>query len=225
MAWLSINPWQPRSMNRSRRAARVRQLWILGLLIPATACLRSPTAPTPVSATSTAAVGPVFTNQTVNLDAKVNNAANPVEIFLEAGTYTVTPVGTDQGGAWDAWNPWGPTTCTDVTGCLFELPRKTGWLHSYEVLSPHLYSVSVDGKPLAPSPVTPTGVQSYFFKSGSSGHYVIVAEKIYPDARTALSAAHFSMFTITNAGVIGFLIPDQTVVDNVGGVSLQVASQ
>lgn len=210
---------------RTRRIARPIRLSVLGLLLVTIACGRGPTAPTPLSTTPAASVGSVPTSRIVNLDSKVNNAANPVEILLEAGSYTVTPVGTAQGGAWDAWNAWGPTSCADATGCPFELPRKTGWIHSYEVRSSHLDNVTVDGRPLSPSSVMPSGTRSYFFKSGSSGHYEVVADRIFPDASIALAAAYPSTFTIASAGMVEFLIPDQTPSDNVGGVSLLVASQ
>jgi len=43
---------------------------------------------------------------TVNVDAYSDGYNSPVELQLDAGTYTVTPVP----GQYTAWSPWGSTT-------------------------------------------------------------------------------------------------------------------
>jgi hypothetical protein len=68
----------------------------------------------------------------VDIDARTNGPASPVQTFLLAGTYTVTPIGTVDGGAFDAWNAWGSTTCSDPNGCQRTDPSTVrGWLTTY----------------------------------------------------------------------------------------------
>ena len=42
----------------------------------------------------------------INIDARSKSSANPVEIFLEAGTYNVEPIGIAAGGLYDSWIAW-----------------------------------------------------------------------------------------------------------------------
>lgn len=47
----------------------------------------------------------------VNINARANSQANPVEVFLEAGTYQANPIGTEDRGTYDAWTAWSSTNC------------------------------------------------------------------------------------------------------------------
>ncbi|KHD05126.1 hypothetical protein PN36_30290 [Candidatus Thiomargarita nelsonii] len=48
------------------------------------------------------------------MNAQTNNASNPIQVFLESGTYIVEPIGTDKGGTYNAWNAWGLNTSGTV---------------------------------------------------------------------------------------------------------------
>ncbi len=44
---------------------------------------------------------------TININARTNDAANPVVSFFTAGEYDVIPIGKADGGLYNAWNAWG----------------------------------------------------------------------------------------------------------------------
>ena len=58
----------------------------------------------------------------VNIDATTNGPANPVVVYMNAGTYNVTPIGIADGGAYNAWLGWS----------VVQLPDK-GWLNQYTI--------------------------------------------------------------------------------------------
>ena len=89
--------------------------------------------------------------QIVDINSRANNLANPVEIFLDAGTYSVEPIGAEDGGAFNSWSAWSRTTCNDPERCLRTSPTTfTGWLNEYHVISPDITAVAVDGTELTP---------------------------------------------------------------------------
>ncbi len=67
----------------------------------------------------------------INLNALSNTTTNPVSLSLTAGTYNITPIGTADGGDYNAWNAWGHTSGCDSSGanCI------TGWLNRYSLSS------------------------------------------------------------------------------------------
>lgn len=67
----------------------------------------------------------------VNLDA--HNSSNLVKMYLDAGTYDVTPIGKADGGDWNSWNAWGGSV-TDGTG----------WINSYTLSSDQFQPATVD---------------------------------------------------------------------------------
>lgn len=68
----------------------------------------------------------------VGIDALLNTTGNPITIQFAAGTYDVIPIGTADGGAYDAWNAWGGlVTDCDATGANCT----TGWLNNYSLAS------------------------------------------------------------------------------------------
>jgi len=67
----------------------------------------------------------------VNINSVTNHDGNPVSIFFNAGTYDVTPIGVDNGGAFNAWNAWSYVAGCDSNGenCSY------GWLNRYYIYS------------------------------------------------------------------------------------------
>jgi hypothetical protein len=158
----------------------------------------------------------------IDVNATVNNTANPVFVSLAAGAYSVTPVGISGGGAYDAWNAWGSTNCAVSTGCPQTIPTTfIGWKSSYDVVSDAITAVSVSGSPLAPVAAEQFG--SYWLVSGSEPHrYHVDNETVYPAAPDALANAESSQFTVSTSGLVGFAIHDGFLNDNLGGMSLEV---
>ena len=76
------------------------------------------------------AATPAAAEWIVDLDASVHSHASPVLLELPAGTWSITPVGPDEGGAFDAWHPWGWNQGCDGSGTC-----ERGWGHSYEFRS------------------------------------------------------------------------------------------
>lgn len=66
----------------------------------------------------------------VNLNALTTTTANPVELNLTAGTYTVTPFE----GNYTSWNAWGPTAGCDNNGANCT----RGWINNYSINTPEL---------------------------------------------------------------------------------------
>jgi PEP-CTERM motif len=53
----------------------------------------------------------------VNLDGLVNDfGSDPKLVFLTPGTYTITPIGVADGGAYDSWSAWSANSGCDVNG-------------------------------------------------------------------------------------------------------------
>ena len=163
----------------------------------------------------------------VNINSRVNYLGNPVDIFLDAGTYTVTPTGTTDSGAYNAWNPWSRTSCTDPVGCLLTSPTTvTGWMNRYEVISSDISAVGVDGIALEPVDTVPNPTtESFFLSSPTETRYSVTDIMVYPDALAALAMAKPSTFTLSTAGMVGFSINDILPLgDNTGGISLNIVS-
>jgi hypothetical protein len=67
-------------------------------------------------------------------------------LLLEAGTYQLTSIGIPEGGLFNAWNPWSVTTCETMGGCARTYKTTVkGWLNGYEVKSPFISSVRING--------------------------------------------------------------------------------
>ena len=43
----------------------------------------------------------------VNINARINGKTNPIILYLDAGTYNVTPIGINDGGLYNAWDYYG----------------------------------------------------------------------------------------------------------------------
>ncbi len=146
----------------------------------------------------------------INLNAGTNNASNPVQVFLESGTYIVEPIGTDNGGTYNAWNAWGSTTCSDTNGCPTTSPTTwTGWLNSYNFSSQDISAVTVDDTPI----------------DAENSVYSVVQKFVYPDELSALAVAPSSVFTLNTSGTVEFYIndPSSELSNNLGGISRQIS--
>ena len=165
--------------------------------------------------------------QIVNIDSRVNDVQHAVEVVLDAGTYSVTPIGTNEGGAFNAWNAWGFTTCTDVNGCPQTVPTTfEGWLNRYWVSSPNLTKVSVNGTALTPVSVEPVPLLGNIFVANASTTYYQADDiKVYPADIVALDKSQSSTFTLSESGPVRFAINDPALFDNVGGISFRVIQE
>lgn len=162
----------------------------------------------------------------ININSRSNSSANPVEIFLEAGTYNVEPIGIAGGGLYDSWIAWTSSSCNNPNGCPRTVPTTvTGWLNNYEIISPYLAEVSVNGLDLAPTDTTKP-LESYFLVTPGSTLYCVIDGLAFPNPLSALSAALWSEFTLSDSAIVGFAITDfpNMLSDNSGGISLKIGS-
>ena len=166
----------------------------------------------------------------INLEARYAAFDSPVEVFLDAGTYSVTPVGIVGGGTYDAWTAWSAVNCGNPLGCTQTSPTTaTGYLTEYVVISDALESVTVDGAALNRTAVFPTPTIVSIFASGApypwgGTWYRVRPAIVYPDAVSALASATTSTFTLDYAADVGFATGDlwSASGDNSGGISLLV---
>jgi len=148
----------------------------------------------------------------IDVDAIQNDTDHPIEVFLEAGSYTVTPVGVTAGRVYDGWQPWGEdTSCETPDGCEQTVPTtETGWKNAYGVISDALTEVSVNGAPLSPLEAEPTdaaGIQDYWLADPAAPHRYHVDDALVL-AADAIATAEPSVFTVSDAGLVGFSIRD-----------------
>lgn len=161
----------------------------------------------------------------VDINSQSNDLGNPVQIFLDAGTYTVTNVGISSGGTYDGWSNWDFTSCGVAAGCPLTVPTsRTGFRSAYNVISSDINAVQVDGLGLTPINAEPVGIDLFtdFFFIGNRYH--VDDTLVYPTALQALANARSSQFTLAVGGLVGFAINDVPLGDNRGGVSLLVSA-
>lgn len=69
----------------------------------------------------------------ININSLTNNESNPVSMLLDAGTYSVSVIGINDGGAYNSWNAWngGQVNGCDINGenC------SVGWINNYYISS------------------------------------------------------------------------------------------
>jgi len=162
----------------------------------------------------------------ININSRSNSSANPVEIFLEAGTYNVEPIGIAAGGLYDSWIAWASAGCNNPNGCPATSPTTvTGWLNNYEIISSSLTDVSVNGIDLVPTD-TVKPLESCFLVTPKSTLYVVIDGLVFQNPLSALSAALWSEFTLSDSAFVGFAITDSPSMlsDNRGGISLKIGS-
>ena len=165
----------------------------------------------------------------VDVSATQNNFDTPVWVTLDAGSYSVTPLGIAGGGTFDTWNPWGTADCELPAGCTQTLPTTvTGWKNSYDVISGVLSDVQIASTPQSPIAPEPTGdpaLQDYWYAPATPpeiDRYHVDDGLVYPTAADGVATAAASQFTVTAAGPVGFAIRDSYLLDNLGGVSLVI---
>ena len=167
---------------------------------------------------------------TIDINSRTHHAGNPVNIFLEATTYQIDVIGTGDGGAFNSWSAWNFTTCSNPLGCTRTSPTSfTGWLSAFQVASPNIASLEVEGVPLTPVSTVPTTAPfGSFFLVSSTQHFSRVDNGLlFPDALSSLANSLSSRFTLTAPGVVGFSIFDSASAlgDNRGGVSLRITKE
>lgn len=157
----------------------------------------------------------------VDVDATLNGGGNPVTLPLDAGTYKVEPIGTAQGGAFDAWSAWSANA--GILPAPIGTMGAQGWLNSYIALSTDITAVTfADGTPF-PIVNPPDMLPTTSFFSPVLGGYFASDGMIYASAGDALANAVTSIFTLGAPGDVNFAFLD-TLNDNRGGVSLKVSA-
>ena len=148
----------------------------------------------------------------VNINSRAYGAGYPLNVFLGAGTYSVTPIGVANGGAYNAYSNWSFTSCPYPDGYPITSPTTyTGWLNLY-----YVYSTNFDGVSVGGTSVDMTTHPTY---------YLAGTWWVYPTDLLALNHAVPSVFTTNADGWVGFGIDDaQTMLsDNRGGMSLLIS--
>jgi hypothetical protein len=141
-------------------------------------------------------------NQIINISSFSHRISSPLEIALDAGTYTLMPITQAEGGQFTAWNTWNSG---QVTGCSPSgINCAHGWLWSYSISSPSLGDVEV--------PAT--------IVDGTTGVYS------NRDLAFASRSTPFQ-FTLDQPETLSFFMRDgpSLYIDNVGGVSLQLVPE
>lgn len=168
---------------------------------------------------------PASASMIVNLNASTNSLTNPVNVYLQAGTYLVEPIGISDGGAFNAYNAWGSTSCALFTGCEQGIPtQNTGWTNKYNVSASDLTTVTVGAVSLSPVSSLPTNHEPFFYVTPSLRYYDTYKGIVFPNDLTALVNASSSTFTISADENVSFFIRDDFYGDNLGGVSLRLSS-
>jgi len=118
--------------------------------------------------------------------------------WFEAGSYSVAPVGTNQGGDYNAWNAWG-----DVSDCDAEGLCSRGYLNSYAFYD---LTAGWDDLHVLGGRVDEETAQAF----------------ISPEM--ALDFTEHALFDLNSDGYMRFFIFDYPAnySDNIGGVSLLV---
>ena len=156
----------------------------------------------------------------VDIDAKYNTPANPVEVFLPAGSYQLMPVGPSEGARFTARNPWNGM----VRGCLDNGMCQYGWQHGglvysdevtiYDTVSHYYYPLDFyaceSAQTYNRSFVAETGFQFLAFKTPelALAHHQIARQDC--------------VFTTDSDGFVSFADGDRIHGDNKGGSSFKL---
>jgi hypothetical protein len=124
---------------------------------------------------------------------------------LDAGTYSVVPIGVVDGGAYNGWNPWGKTSPNIGPDGIPWTGGVNGWINKYNVYSQNLTAATVDD-----ISVDLSGGLSY-----TAWDYML-----YSDSVDALNHSLTSTFTVSDDGLVSFYVSDYPLWDNVDGMSL-----
>ena len=120
----------------------------------------------------------------IDIDATTNNKTNPVTLFLTAGTYEVTVIGSSQGGKYDAWSLWNFTTGCDEKGenCI------TGWVNEYNIASRE-FSINIPstGKYATAEQALAKADGTSFTLSSDGQVNFFVSDDLLPDNRGGMS--------------------------------------
>ena len=129
-----------------------------------------------VSLIATIAISPAKADpMIVDLNAKTTTSTNPVIVSLEAGTYSVTPIGIDDGGAFNAWTAW--------------YNAEKGWLNSYTLSSDEFsaYTVTSGGRYSTPIIALENAVSTQFTLQSSGNVKFYISDSPYYDNSGGMS--------------------------------------
>jgi len=146
----------------------------------------------------------------INLDALKDGYSHTVKREFSAGTYEIIPVKDD----YKAWTKWdlgkqGKVVCADPEGCVRTSSELVGWVNSYSFASPDLVNVLINGEAAIPV----------------GDRYDVNQRLLFPDADSAFDHAWLARFTLTTDSIVSFMLPDSTLYDNEGGMSLYVVPE
>jgi hypothetical protein len=154
----------------------------------------------------------------VTIDVHLHGVNNGQPVPLSAGTYTVELI--DDSG-WNAWGQPFPCSRWQDGNC---------WLNSYRIESLALTDAFLCGgdtcEPSSGSPldgVCTAGGNATEPGCIDPGHsYVVSSNGRSPSIETAFAGARASAFTIDTDSTVGFAIPDENLVDNLGSMTFRV---
>ena len=140
----------------------------------------------------------------VNLNAQSDDCTN---VWLSAGTYSVSVIGTAQGGQYNGWD-----YATQNFGQRNAAPAPNDWVESFGMsVGNNSSTYYLKGDPS--------------FSSALSALAAYQSGMLYSDSGVAgnsTSTPDSVVFTLARSGDVSFSIPDYLFCDNWGGVSLAI---
>ena len=87
----------------------------------------------------------------VNIDAKTTTNKNPLSLELKAGNYTISVIGINEGGQYNAWKPWFKLyrVKTNKNGEWIK-----GWINKYSFSSTEFPEVTIQDNIIYETPET-----------------------------------------------------------------------
>lgn len=175
-----------------------------------------------LTAASTAFAGKPANNSVdmiLDIDAVKDNYYNPTYVYLEAGTYYMTPLSTAEGGKYTARNAWRGA----ARGCQADGTQcRVGWQHNilisaYELGFSPTYNHGIYGEVglcRYPAPADSSVRNSTVFGTAELANLIArEMSELYPCS-----------FTIEQSGYVRFSDGDGMWWDNKGGVSYRLTS-
>ena len=155
-----------------------------------------------------AAASPAAAQQIININA-LDSSGQQV-LSLAPGTYSVSLIGTANGGAYNAWNPWGVTNCSSPgTTC-------TGWVDDFGITYDGLTTVYVNGLHYLSDTDALAANQAIIASDSAT---------FSPDQQTGVTNSGGTiMFTLVAPTDVTFSIFDTPYYDNSGGISLSLSA-
>ncbi len=143
-------------------------------------------------------------------------------VALAAGTYTVSPIGVAQGGAYNAYSPWSYTSGCDTSG----MNCSTGWNYSFAIDygqgADNFNRVNGSNYGYSAQELYATDLQA--LSSAQSGSFIVAPLSEYNIPADYVTVSQPITFTLARAQDVNFFITDSAYGDNRGGESLSVTS-